>query len=404
MKKLAIFVSVTLLGLIFAFFVKAATEPVSLWKFDGYGNPTIIDFVDGNHGELHEGVRYSSIGVENWGVEFDGEGGYIEAPHNDVWNFNGDFAIETWVKFTDPKDSHILSHNINGGSEGMGAQPHDGWYVKLLNGTLYFGGIDHTGTCSQAPHSNWQPEWNTGIEGLNDDAWHQIVLTRSGNTLYAYKDGQLGASIAMSCNPVHVAAPLRMGVSGLESGTNYHGLMDEVSIYHSALKAKEIKKSYNQKYPNVQTVMIWPYFGEEYTVQSGQLPVVYWGWHDCTKGVINDYLEALDTLEYRLDGNLILNTKKAMNKFEPIQKSWKYPVESCGWDAQEMLVATFRYELKDLTLGDHTLQTKYSTAYPILNGVGESCVDENPEIPGCVKVPTAVAEWEPEPVTIHVVE
>lgn len=129
-----------------------------------------------------------------------------------------------------------------------------------------------------------------------------------------------------------------------------------------------------------QRVEIHPFYddGECFEVASHDVVVIDWGWAACSKGLVIDFLDAIDQHEYELNGKLLLNTKKASKQFGPIQE-WTGPTlpwYRCIWDAQHPRVAPWEYGLKHLQHGENTLGSFLSLGYPVLDG-GEICSDWN---------------------------
>ncbi len=127
-------------------------------------------------------------------------------------------------------------------------------------------------------------------------------------------------------------------------------------------------------------VEIHPWYddGKCIPVTSHDLVVLDWGWAACSKGLVIDFLEAIDQHEYELNGKLLLNTKKANKQFDPIQ-AWAGPTLDwyrCIWDAPHPMVAPWEYRLKpkDLQPGLNTLDSSLSVGYAVLDG-GEQCTD-----------------------------
>lgn len=116
--------------------------------------------------------------------------------------------------------------------------------------------------------------------------------------------------------------------------------------------------------------------GACYEVRSDDQVVVTWGWLACSKGLVSDYLEAIDIHEYHLNGQLILGTEKANKQFGPIQETSE-PVNDpyrCIWDAPHKAIVPWEYKLKGLQPGINELHTYLTVAYAIIDG-GERCTD-----------------------------
>ena len=166
-------------------------------------------------------------GVTDGGYYFTSANTYIYCADKPQWDFSGDFAICMWVKFTGSSDIAPMSHNDNS----VGPQPNQGWYVKFYLGNLYFGGV------------NGSSEWDTS-QSYSDGSWHQVVITRRSNTIYAYKDISLVAQTGMTSGPAAATNVLYIGRWNGSAGYYFPGTMDNVRIYNAGLTHSDVSNMY----------------------------------------------------------------------------------------------------------------------------------------------------------------
>ena len=134
---------------------------------------------------------------------------YISFPTSSDFDISsGDWTIDFWAKTSRSGDSHIMGNGDN-------PSPSEAWYVKINGGVLYMCGV------------NGSSEWNTGISGSADDAWHHIAIVRSGDVLYAWKDGDSRASTACT-SMSYIAEELRIG--RVSASYYFYGYADEIRI------------------------------------------------------------------------------------------------------------------------------------------------------------------------------
>jgi hypothetical protein len=84
--------------------------------------------------------------------------------------------------------------------------------------------------------------------GLNDGNWHQVVVTRSGNTLILYVDGSVSNSgTGSGTTNINNGVVFKIGRSLVDSNTYRFALdsvFDDLAIYSSALSAYQVNALY----------------------------------------------------------------------------------------------------------------------------------------------------------------
>jgi len=84
--------------------------------------------------------------------------------------------------------------------------------------------------------------------GLNDGNWHQVVVTRCGNTLTLYIDGECSDSCsARGVANIENRNPFILGRSLVDRKTSCFGpdaVFDDLAIYNEALSARDVKELY----------------------------------------------------------------------------------------------------------------------------------------------------------------
>lgn len=171
-------------------------------------------------GKIGQGLYFSSGVVD-----------YLESS-SDITTYDfgtGDFSVSLWFKttFAGVGTRMISTRAICG---------HDVyWEVNISASnfnTCVDGGSLELLTCA------------TGATVINDDEWHHGVFTRAGTEIKNYIDGVLDSSAtADTVVDLNNNAPLRIGDS--ICANDYHGYLDEVSVYNRRLSVNEIKRLYN---------------------------------------------------------------------------------------------------------------------------------------------------------------
>jgi hypothetical protein len=169
-------------------------------------------------------------------VSFNGTDDYAIVPR-DIRN---DFTLEVW--FRSP-----------GGGVGTGNTQ---WWqgAGLLDGEVA-GVTDDFGISLDASGQVWAGTGNpdTSIHsgpGLNDDAWHSVVFTRTQHSgeLTLYVDGVPVATAHGGTQPLFAAPGLRLGV--LQTGVNFYaGTLADAAVYDTALSAPTVASHFSARQP-----------------------------------------------------------------------------------------------------------------------------------------------------------
>lgn len=157
-------------------------------------------------------------------VSFSGDDSIQIANHANL-QITGDLTYEMWLR---PTDLSVRRNPINKayGGEGTITQETSG---KL---NFYHGSSGTNATPYQAfPTSG----------SLTQGEWNHVVVTREGNTVRWYINGELDSVHTSTTPPSASTAPLIIG-SGYTNG--YVGGIDEVAVYNRALTAAEIYEHY----------------------------------------------------------------------------------------------------------------------------------------------------------------
>lgn len=167
-------------------------------------------------------AQYPSLTGKTSSGYLDGTGDYLSLPDSADWSFGaGNFTVKARVRFDSSNPSYqTICSQYNTTSNWWFLRKEENTNNKL---TAYF----RTGGTVMANYimtSNWS-SWAA-------DTWYEIVLVRSGSSIYIFIDGvsqTLTATVAVSTNNVgDVSSPLYVG-----SDTTYplKGYISEVEIY-----------------------------------------------------------------------------------------------------------------------------------------------------------------------------
>jgi hypothetical protein len=191
---------------------------IAWWK----GENNALDVVGGNNGTLVNAVTFAP-GIVGTAFSFDGISAYVEITNSAAFNFGrtSPMSVELWAYRTGTAGvMQIIGKRDGCASSGIHYQmAFDG------NGLVFGGDSGLVRSGSQLP--------------LN--IWTHLAATFDGSTFRFYTNGVLaGTGTGMLGPPA--TTPLRIGTAGTCS--TFAGLLDEVSIYQTALSSNEVAAIY----------------------------------------------------------------------------------------------------------------------------------------------------------------
>ena len=206
-----------------------STLPVTLvgyWPFDGNSDPQPDLSGFANDASVVAGATWVDD-VDRGGVmEFSGNDPYLEAADSESLSITGDITIAAWVKVTD----YSNWRGIVGKSAGPGGNLPASYdlYLVLNDGRarLYSGSPSGFGqvTAGTAPVSG---------------EWHHVAVTRIGDDVSFYYDGQLDGQGVTTQPMLDSDATLRIG-NRTDLVTDFLGRMDDVAIFDGGLSPGQI--------------------------------------------------------------------------------------------------------------------------------------------------------------------
>ena len=199
---------------------------VSWWKFNENSGSSAADSKGNNTGTVL-GPQWTSDGTEGSALSFDGENDFVLVTNAANLNVTDQITMMAWAKTVENKTAKIVE---KGDWDGHGILQ-DKW-----NG---WGGQIRT-----ASNKSYSLKWNNGIPEYNK--WYHIALTYNGAVLKLYVNGQLTNSKPVT-GKLHVNG--RDFVIGSNNGAQkfFHGSIDDVRFFNSALTQTEIQAIYNNQ-------------------------------------------------------------------------------------------------------------------------------------------------------------
>ena len=221
---------------------------VGWWPFNG----NALDESDyQNDGSVYGAIITSDrFGNENSAYSFNGFSNYIDCgPLNEISTTVGDLTQSAWILAPTDQSSYckmsIMSKRqnesdgwptIGGGANGTINFPVNNQAYFFLNSGGYAPGYYNT---------------MSSTNFTNDNAWHLVTGTKSGNTYKLYFDGVLQATLTNDY-PLSSNSHLIIGHEahwGFECEKWYAGKIDDIGIWNRALTEVEIEALYTAEIP-----------------------------------------------------------------------------------------------------------------------------------------------------------
>jgi hypothetical protein len=212
-------------------FVKAVkadltTGLVGYWNFDeGDGTIAYDSSGYGNDGTI-TGASWTTSGIIDGGLEFDGSGDYIIVTDSASLDITNEITISIWVKFYSISSSEppfIIYKRGDGGN----------------SDEIYKLGVDDYGIGEIDFRINSNPVQGGSLTTLN---WYHIAATFNGTTKIIYLDANPVADEIQSVTIQTSNRNLYIGADHDSTGFNqfFDGVIDDVRIYERALSSNEI--------------------------------------------------------------------------------------------------------------------------------------------------------------------
>lgn len=208
------------------------SDTTLLIHFDGTDASTVFRD-DNGQGRAQNGIRTNgnaqiSTAQSQFGgasALFDGTGDFLTIPNNSAFNFGSNaFTIEGWVRATNFTNFPSIMGMATIGSN-------DGWTLQFTSGGLLYFECGVNGGNADLPI-------NTSAFSAN--TWTHFAFVRSGNTLYAFRNGTLDSSVSFTGSINSSTANLIIGDGyGISSGLwaasqDFNGYLDEIRISNTA--------------------------------------------------------------------------------------------------------------------------------------------------------------------------
>jgi hypothetical protein len=176
-------------------------------------------------------LTFDRFGLPNSAYNFDGVDDYIEAPSNGALQLGtSDYSFSYWFKTNSSNSplATIMKNEPAFGYSGIGS------YINYPNtGSVYVRSMN-------------SEQLNTVSPAYNDNNWHFVTYTRSGNIQKLYVDNILKeTNSSFSPSNISNGKPLTFGSFNDGHQQFFMGALDDVKIYAGALSETEIANEFN---------------------------------------------------------------------------------------------------------------------------------------------------------------
>ena len=194
---------------------------IAWWQGENNAN----DIINQNNGALQGDATFAE-GKVGKAFNFDGNGDYVQIPHNANLDLSNSYTIEAWVK-----PSKVTTYQA---IVGKGTNP--------TPPTLYFASNAFRQYYSVDNVPAWQGQVGSVLPGSPQD-WYHIAVTYDGSTGVIYINGVLKNTKPL-LKPDTNTHDLYLGYDDTLFNNlpgYFNGLIDEVSIYNKALTQQKIQ-------------------------------------------------------------------------------------------------------------------------------------------------------------------
>ena len=241
MKKpllLGIILTVCVVIVAFVFSLGYPGGMISYWKFDEGEGTIANDTVDANDGALVNGPLWTTAGMVNGALSFDGVNDFVDLGTTDVFDGWQYLTIEFWAKPEQTSETWPSVIAKWGGTSYYEApwvgihSPSGVWSWEIttdLNENIY------RYSSVLVDYGEWQH-----ITCVFDISSQQVEIYKNGSLEETWTGTYVGTSIISNTNTWSIGRVTR----GTWGSHYFNGIIDEVAIYNRALSAGEIQQHY----------------------------------------------------------------------------------------------------------------------------------------------------------------
>lgn len=219
--------------------------PLHLWRLDETSGPTYIDAYGGANGTCNDPDGCPTpvtVGQVNGAQSFDGNDEInVTQTSTFDWAADANITIEFWMKL-DPATIAGENQVIIGRKGPLSPGALDLWYVGVdweTNTTAY-------GLGNSAGEIQFNGNSVKTTKNVANNKWNHVAYVITGDSIKIYVNGQIDIDITRTApNTTHIqGTPVNIGYLNWDSGFEYTGQLDELTVYDSNLSAGLIQQHF----------------------------------------------------------------------------------------------------------------------------------------------------------------
>ncbi|MFC1755123.1 LamG-like jellyroll fold domain-containing protein, partial [Thermoproteota archaeon] len=251
-------------------------------------------------------------GMVNNSLDFRGDNDYIVVPDRDIWDFNGNFTIEFWVKTKEIAEFQSLVDH-------PGA-----WQANIDASSPQFRHLNTTSGASQVTC--------TADKDFVADSWAHVAYAYDNSSLKIYFNGTLNKTCDVS-GGTKVATP-DLYIGSYQTSYYLNGSLDEVRIYNKTFNATEVLTSFNRAKDGNTTNNSRSGLIGEWNLNETQGFVAYDSSDNNNNGTLTNFGNNYETLQDCLDNAnntatcCVITEEDYYEKIE--ENTYKIGDSSCG--------------------------------------------------------------------------
>ncbi|MCB0420814.1 MAG: hypothetical protein KDD61_07450 [Bdellovibrionales bacterium] len=222
------------------------TGLVGYWRLNeatAIHNSTIVDEVGSQDGTFvtNDGSTEKSILTPTGsGIELDGADDYISLPNNAIFNPGGIMSSCLWFySRSQQSGKNLLAQDVASGRTPTTYS----WLGAVVSGSSRY-----VRTYVSQGTAKYLAQYDGGSNGYFDHSWHHVCMTfdkyQASGHLKLYVDGILRATTNTSLSDIDIGGHPTIGIHDHSVPTFFDGKIDDISLWHRALEADEIRKMY----------------------------------------------------------------------------------------------------------------------------------------------------------------
>jgi hypothetical protein len=196
------------------------SSAVGWWAGDGDAKDRL-----GNNTGTFVGPANYAPGMVGEAFSLNGTSSYVSIPDAPDLNFTSQMTVEAWIKPYGHSGQYDPVVKKSGSNQTRGFAFEFGGDVIILY--VYVGG------------------W-AGVAGtqIPNNQWSHVAGTYDGHQIQIYVNGQLVGSGAVTGAILPTSAPLFLGADPSNPDRHFYGLIDEATVYNTALSATDVQSIY----------------------------------------------------------------------------------------------------------------------------------------------------------------